>query len=99
MTTIFYVQWVMPSSIRDALTSWWGVFIGKKRKKVWKAVPLCLFWTLWKEGNRRAFEDFELTDHAILRSLMYMFLEWSGYIFFIYISGTNKCINRKTKKG
>ena len=48
---------------------------GKKRKKAWKAAPLCLFWTLWKERNRRAFEDFELIDHVILHSFMYMFLE------------------------
>ena len=32
--------------------------------------------TLWKERNRRAFEDSDLIDHAILRSFMYMFLEW-----------------------
>ncbi|RVW89321.1 hypothetical protein CK203_045428 [Vitis vinifera] len=53
-----------------------GAFVGKKRKKAWKATPLCLFWTLWKERNQRAFEDSELTDHKILCSFMYMILEW-----------------------
>ena len=48
---------------------------GKKRKKAWKAAPLCLFWTLWKERNRRAFKDSKLTDHTILHSI-YMFLKW-----------------------
>ena len=66
----------MTFSIMDALISWQGAFVGKKRKKAWKATPLCLFWTLWKERNQRAFEDSELTDHKILRSFMYMILEW-----------------------
>ena len=28
------------------------MFVGKKRVKVWRAAPLCLFWTVWKERNR-----------------------------------------------
>ena len=66
----------MPFSIKEALLSWQGSFVGKKRKKVQKAASLWLFWTLWKKRNRRAFEDSDLTNHAILRSFMYMFLEW-----------------------
>ena len=46
---IFDLQWVMPVLIKDALISWRGAFVGKKRKKAWKAASLCLFWTLWKE--------------------------------------------------
>ena len=29
--------------------------MGKKRKKIWDVIPLCIFWTLWKERNRLAF--------------------------------------------
>ena len=56
--------------------SWQGALVRKKRKKVWKATLLCLFWTLWKEKNGQAFKDSNLTDQAILRLFMYMFLEW-----------------------
>ena len=59
----------MPFSIKDA-------FVGKKINKAWKIAHLFLFWTIWKERNRRAFEDSKLIDHAILHSFMYMFLEW-----------------------
>ena len=27
-------------------------FVGKKRKKIWKSIPLYIFWTVWKERNR-----------------------------------------------
>ena len=29
--------------------------MGKKRKEVWKSIPLCIFWTVWKKRNRLAF--------------------------------------------
>ena len=29
--------------------------MGKKRKKIWKSIPLCIFWMVWKKRNRLAF--------------------------------------------
>ena len=29
--------------------------MGKKRKKIWKSILLCIFWTVWKKRNRLAF--------------------------------------------
>ena len=49
------VKWVFPKTVKEVLTSWKGPFVGKKRKKVWKSIPLCIFWTVWKERNRLAF--------------------------------------------
>ncbi|RVW23985.1 hypothetical protein CK203_092063 [Vitis vinifera] len=37
------VQWEMPSLVKDVLLSWHGAFVGKRRKKMWKETPLCLF--------------------------------------------------------
>ena len=49
------VQWVFPKTVKDVLTCWRGLFVGKKRKKIWKSIPLCIFWTIWKERDRLAF--------------------------------------------
>ena len=49
------MKWVFPKSVKDVLVSWRGSFVGKKRKKIWEAIPLCIFWTVWKERNRLAF--------------------------------------------
>ena len=50
------VQWVFPESVKEVLCSWKGSFVGKKRKKLWKSIPLYIFWTIWKERNRLAFK-------------------------------------------
>lgn len=48
----------MPSSVKDILLSWHVSFTENQWKKVWRAAPLCLFWTIWKERNRKVFENF-----------------------------------------
>ena len=43
---------------------------------MWRASPLCLFWTVWQERNRRVFEALELPEHAIKLSFISTFLKW-----------------------
>jgi hypothetical protein len=33
---------------------------------IWKMVPICLFWCVWKERNNSCFEDFERSLEDIL---------------------------------
>ena len=40
---LFGVTWVLSFSVRDTLFGWCGFNIGKKRRKVWKVAPLCIF--------------------------------------------------------
>ena len=49
------VKWVFLVTVKEVLVSWRGSFVGKKRKKIWDSIPLCIFWTVWKERNRLAF--------------------------------------------
>jgi hypothetical protein len=52
----FGVCWVMPGSVRELFASWWS---GDRSRSavVWKMVPLCLMWCIWRERNARCFED------------------------------------------
>ena len=52
---LFGAQWVFPETVKEVLLSWKGSFVGKKRKKIWRSIPLFIFWTVWKERNRLAF--------------------------------------------
>ena len=51
------------ATVNEALLGWHGSYVGKKRKKVWRAAPLCLFWTIWRERNIRSFENGE---HSVI---------------------------------
>ena len=52
---LFGANWVFPKTVKEMLFSWRGPFVGEKRKKIWTFIPLCIFWTVWKERNRLAF--------------------------------------------
>ena len=55
--------------------------MGKKRKKVWRASPLYIFWTVWKARNRLTFKD----DVLSIQRLKYSFVLsiWSESKLFI----------------
>ena len=75
--SLFGVQWVMHSSVKRNLLGWYGSFVGKKREKAWKTAPLCLMWTIWKERNRRAFDDVERNDQDLKSIFLYTFVNWA----------------------
>ena len=54
----FGLSWVVLRSIPDLLFGWWN-WLGKHSSQIWNLVPLCIFWCIWKEWNRRTFEDLD----------------------------------------
>ena len=52
---LFGAQWVFPETVKEAIVSWKGSFVGKKREKIWRSIPLFIFWTVWKKRNRLTF--------------------------------------------
>ena len=38
--------------------------------------PLCLFWSILRERNRRTFENCESLDQTIKSSFLYLFWDW-----------------------
>ena len=74
--SLFGVQWVLHSSIKRNLLGWHGAFVGKRREKTWRAAPLCLMWTLWKEINERAFNGIERLNQALKHSFLYTLVNW-----------------------
>ena len=77
---LFDIQWIMHSSVRRTLLSWGGSFVGKKRKKTWKAALLCLFWFIWRERNMGAFENCDWVILYVRDGLMSSlnFVDWLG---------------------
>ena len=67
--------WMLHTSVQAALLSWHSQSIGKRRKKARNVAPLCLFWTIWKEGNRRAFDNVEPSDQELKFSFLCNFVK------------------------
>ena len=79
--------WVIQASVRETLLGWQGSFIGRKRKKVWSAAPLSLFWTIWKERNRRSFENMKLSVQRlkVLVFMQFTILDKHVYRTYFYV--------------
>ena len=60
--SIVGTSWVFPNSVIQMLLSWQGAPMGKKRKNIWIAAPVCLFWTVWHKRNLLVFEDKATSD-------------------------------------
>ena len=54
---LFGVSWVMPSSVVVLFACWQSHFGRLRNGVIWKIVPPCLMWCIWKERNNRCFED------------------------------------------
>jgi hypothetical protein len=74
--TRFGLSWVMPSSVIKLFVCWWTS--GRSKSfAIWKMVPICLFWCLWKERNNRCFEDLERSLENILASFFHTLYLWT----------------------
>ena len=51
--------------VRDFLSSWWN-WLGKHSSSIWNLVSLCLMWCIWRERNRRTFEDLDRSEDQLL---------------------------------
>ena len=51
--------------------------MGKKRKKIWKSIPLCIFWTVWKERNRLAFRGGVLDIQKLKKNFVCTLWSWA----------------------
>ena len=77
---LFGVCWVMPMSVVGLFACWQGRFGRHRNGDIWKVVPHCLMWCIWKERNSRCFEDNErsVPDLKLLffRTLLDWFSVW-----------------------
>jgi hypothetical protein len=70
------LSWVMPSSVLDLCVCWCSSS-RTRSAVVWKMVPICIFWSIWRERNNRCFEDLECSMEEILASLLYSLYSWT----------------------
>ena len=83
--SLFGVYWVMPLSAVGLFACWQGRFGHHRNGDLWRVVPHCLLWCIWKERNSRCFEDIErsILDIKLLffRTLLDWFSVWRNHPF------------------
>jgi hypothetical protein len=77
---MFGIHWVMPRRIRDLFACWQGKMGRHPNFLIWRAVPHCLMWCLWRERNMRIFEGCE--QHVAELKLLFprTLFEWMSSI-------------------
>jgi len=75
---LFGLQWVMPHGVSDFFSSWQGSFGGHRSIDLWRAVPHCVLWCIWRERNSRCFEGKERSTSDLKSLLLHSLLEWSA---------------------
>ena len=73
---IFGISWVPSCKVSDFLFSWWN-WLGKHSSYIWNLVPLCLMWCIWKERNRRTFEDLDRSKDQLLALFFGSLFDWA----------------------
>jgi hypothetical protein len=66
------LAWVMPNQVVDLFACWKGQCGRLWEAAMWKMVPLCFMWCIWREKNDRCFEDHEQTM-GDLRDFLFSF--------------------------
>jgi hypothetical protein len=51
----FGLYWVRPNTVANLLACW-SIGSSTRSAAMWKMVPFCLFWCLWKEINDKIYE-------------------------------------------
>jgi hypothetical protein len=70
----------MPRRVLDLLSSW-GNSLGRGQvKQIWKHIPLCVMWGLWRERNARHFEDVETRCWSCVELRFIHYFYWSQLI-------------------
>ena len=56
---LFGVNWVMLRKVSDCLECWRGQLGNRHAMHIWRLIPLCVMWCLWRDQNACNFEDCE----------------------------------------
>ena len=74
--SMFRVDWVMPSSVLGLLNSW--PRLSKRASgSIWRSLPHCIMWSLWRERNAKSFEGCEKNIHDSKKFFLYTLMEWA----------------------
>lgn len=73
----FRLQMVFPNLVKELLLSRKVKGMDKRWRRVWSMLPLSLFWCIWRESNKKIFNEEELNNHMLKEIFIRSLIEWS----------------------
>ena len=83
---LFGIHWVMPHKVIELFESWQGKFGRHRNIELWRIVPHCLLWCIWRKRNARSFQGCERSMLEINSFFFYTLSSigvWSFVIFLV----------------
>lgn len=74
------LSWVMPCRLVDFLASWRGLYSDSQVAAIWRLVPICMCWCIWRKRNARCFNDQERTMDELKVFFFKSLFLWAGAI-------------------
>ncbi len=74
--TLFGTSWVMPRVVEELFACWTNTMGNSESGTIWRAVPDCLMWCLWRERNSRTFSGEENSVPALKYSFLQTLYKW-----------------------
>jgi hypothetical protein len=73
---MFGVHLVMPRTVRDLINCWPGALGCCRHAEIWKIVPHCLMWCIWRERNLWTFEGKEVSSPDLQYLFYRLLFDW-----------------------
>jgi mannosylglycoprotein endo-beta-mannosidase len=73
-------QWVMPEKVSGVLWSWSRRLSNPIAKAIWRMIPSCIWWCLWRERNSRCFENCSLSLVKMQELVLLSLFSWANVV-------------------
>ena len=83
---LFEIHWVMPKRVIEVFCCWQGSLGRHQNLVIWKAIPHCLMWCIWRERNARTFEGCELSIVEMKQLFYRILMDWMAAIGLVRFS-------------
>lgn len=75
---LIILSWIAPNNTRS-ISLWRTTLVNRKAKKLWNLCLSALFCAIWKERNRRLFEDQYGDTPSMWDFFLYLVASWDRY--------------------
>ncbi|XP_028086494.1 uncharacterized protein LOC114287362 [Camellia sinensis] len=70
------IQWVISGSVNSLLNWCTGIKLKKQKNMIWRALPLAVLWSIWKQKNDSIFNNVQVDLDGLCESIKVRIVLW-----------------------